>query len=193
MSDPLTSAVVGAALPAAFSFLFQHLHRVIDRRSARSAEQQEAAQEPPVPAPACLDGDPGLTEAEPDLGRLELHAAELERLAGALSVYQRHPDRLRPDDERLLRELGLLRGLLEDVYGRHITFRGEQQPPSGAEIDQRLRAIRGRVVGAEVPGDRPLDRYVVRQEVEDTAPESEVVGIRHTGEGSARSAGEERT
>ncbi|WP_165985776.1 hypothetical protein [Streptomyces sp. YIM 98790] len=181
MSDPLSMVVVGAALPAAFGFLFQHLHRVIDRRAARRAEEAQAGgEEPeePIPVPACVAGDPGLTEPDPE--RVERNAAELERLSGALSVYERRPERLTSGDERLLRELGTLRDLLEEIYGRRITFRGEQRPASGAEVDQRLRDIQGRVKGVVLPGDaRPPDRYVVRQDVERTGPDSEVIAVEH--------------
>ena len=75
-------------------------------------------------------------------------SAEFSGLADALGRYLDNPESIDPSDPELVSRAEALRGLLELVYGQHITFRGETRQPTGARID--ATAVVKRVDGALV-------------------------------------------
>lgn len=135
MSDVFTFPVLAAsALTQAFGFLYRRAEVLLDRRRGSAAE--------PELVPAIVAGDPGPQEAGADAltpQRLE----QLEGLVEVLGVYGDHQHLVSPEDERLRRNLGRLRGLLEEIYGRRITFEGEDRPRSGTRIVQNLGDVHG--------------------------------------------------
>ncbi|GLF96982.1 hypothetical protein [Streptomyces yaizuensis] len=135
MSDVFTFPVLAAsALTQAFGFLYRRAETLLDRRRGNASQ--------PETVPAVVVGDPGSAEADGDAltpERLE----QLESLWEVLGVYGDHQDLVRPEDERLRRNLGQLRGLLEEIYGRRITFEGEDRARSGTRIVQNLGQVHG--------------------------------------------------
>lgn len=130
------SAVLGAGLPATFTFLYQRLENLLDRR---------AAPETTLTAPVPLRGELTLPLAA-DHQQLAEQQGELELLRDALASYHRGAARIDPGDAALLRLLGRLRGTLEDVYGQRLTFQGEEnRQPSGPFVRQKIGTVRGEV------------------------------------------------
>ncbi|MFJ3633836.1 hypothetical protein [Streptomyces sp. NPDC090112] len=149
VSDAFTLTAIGAAaLGPTFDFLYGHLNRLLDRR--HRSDDESAVDSVEIAVPDSVSGDPRPLEADPE--RIERFAGDLERLAGALGPYERYPDRLSVDDNRLEVELNTLRTVLEGVYGRRITFVGEQREPSGISADLDLEDVSGKLVGVEIKG-----------------------------------------
>lgn len=165
--DPLSFPVLaGAALSQAFGFLFGRLAHLLDSRG----EKQDA--EEAVETPEVLVGDLGKLTARNDV--IEAHLADIEELVGRLSVYERKPERLNGNDITLRDSLAHARALLEQVYGQHITFRGEERPASGVHVEQTLETVAGRLTGVKAGRVRQAR---VRQEVTDVSESGSVVGI----------------
>ncbi|MGW2152280.1 hypothetical protein [Nonomuraea sp. NPDC001699] len=164
--DPLSFPVLaGAALGQAFGFLFGRLAHLLDNRGKKSTPEI-------VEGVSVLEGELKPLQADSEL--IEQHIEELETLSGALGVYERNPDRLRPEDQQLLQRLGKLRALLEQIYGQSITFHGERRSPSGADVKQRMKRAAGDVVG--VDGSR-IRSARVSQDIDLSEPGSRIVGI----------------
>ncbi|MEU2390425.1 hypothetical protein [Streptomyces sp. NPDC007369] len=176
MSDPLNLTVLGAGLPAAFTYLFQHLDRLVERRRARRrSTEAELPAELPIELPACLDGDPG--ELTPDPAVMDELGERLDALYGRLAFYSLDPGRLDPEDPQLADELGELRSLLEAVYRTRLTFRGEPREATGVRVDVKAIDIQGKVGGVVVQGQMPdveLDSKVHAERVGD---KGQVIGI----------------
>jgi hypothetical protein len=83
---------------------------------------------------------------------------------GVLSPYATGLADVDLHDGELARQAGELRELLEAVYGRRLTFRGEQREPTGSAVAvrQRLDEVAGIVLGAE--GDVESGSLEVDQE-----------------------------
>ncbi|MGA4898724.1 hypothetical protein ACPCAJ_12645 [Streptomyces griseoincarnatus] len=142
MSDALAfPALAASALTQAIGFLYRRAEVVLDRR----AELREASEPlPPEGVPEVVVGDPGhvldFDPAEVTDERVE----RLETLMEVLGLYSDNEHLVEGQDERLRRTLGRLRTLLEDVYGRRITFVGEEERPvSGMRIVNRARDVHG--------------------------------------------------
>ncbi|MEU8109494.1 hypothetical protein AB0C18_37910 [Nonomuraea muscovyensis] len=164
--DPLSFPVLaGAALGQAFGFLFGRLAHLLDNRGKDLPPE-------PVENLDVLEG--ALKPLQADFELVEQHIEELETLSGALGVYERNPDRLHAEDQQLLRRLGRLRVLLEEIYGQHITFKGERRSPSGADVIQRMTRAEGDVIG--VDGVR-IRSARVSQDIDVGEPGSRIVGI----------------
>ncbi|MCX4386478.1 hypothetical protein OG777_05985 [Micromonospora peucetia] len=137
------AAVTNAGLGAAFTFLFDRLANLIDRKPSEHAE----------PAPEVTDEcnllDSQLEPLTPRMDILEQRRPEFLALAGSLGTYHRNPERVRPDDGELIRQLSQLRALLEETYGQRITFRGEQRETTGSHVRQRSETVSGYMVGAQ--------------------------------------------
>lgn len=133
------SSVIGSGLPAAMTFLFQRLDHLLSSRRS----------DPNPQVPAVLVGRLDLP-LEADTERWERHRPTLEVLSDALSDYRDGRMPVESGDERLLRMLGRLRGALEDVYGQHLTFEGEDRPLSGPFVRQDLGRVAGEAVGMDV-------------------------------------------
>lgn len=81
--------------------------------------------------------------------------ANLLRVFKDLSGYA---NGIEPVDERnpdLLRSVADLRDILELLYGQHITFKGEDRPPSSTVLTGSVRAgaVKGVVTGVELQGE----------------------------------------
>ncbi|MFB7738474.1 hypothetical protein ACFC08_29635 [Streptomyces sp. NPDC056112] len=133
------SALIGAGLPATYTFLYQRLANVLDRRGTP---------EPEPDLPPTLQGNlqmPLVADAQ----QLARRQTELMQLRDALNPYQRGAVPIDSTDEPLLRTLGRLRSLLEEVYGQRLTFTGEQRPASGPYVRQKTDTVRGELTGME--------------------------------------------
>lgn len=138
--DPLSISALTAALAPTFTFLYARLSGLLDRRRGIAEETPEAVETPEV-----LEGRLAPLQADPAV--VDSRWSELLSLAGSLGVYERNPERLVPGDTVLLRDLERLRGLLEEIYGQRITFRGEQRASTGTRVRQKIRNVTGTTVG----------------------------------------------
>ncbi|GAA1181663.1 hypothetical protein F4556_006006 [Kitasatospora gansuensis] len=141
MTDELGFPVLAAsALTQAIAFLYHRAEVVLDRRAARSRSSEAA---PAEQWPAVVAGNPGRAlDFDPDNVTMEL-ADRLESLLDVLDVYTEHEQLIDNQDERLRRALGRLRAVLEEAYGRRITFVGEDRPASGMRIFNRAGDVHG--------------------------------------------------
>ncbi|MFG2651207.1 hypothetical protein [Streptomyces sp. NPDC048436] len=135
MSDlSALSAVLGAGLPATFTFLYQRVENLLDRRGA---PEKELATSTPLRGDLALP----LTAGEQELAARQ---ADLEMLRDGLDSYQHDPARIDAGDLALLRMLGRLRGTLEEIYGQRLTFVGEEdRQPSGPYARQKIGTVHG--------------------------------------------------
>ncbi|WP_344406079.1 hypothetical protein [Streptomyces longisporus] len=142
MSDALAfPALAASALTQAMGFLYRRAEVVLDCRAQRSEASEPL---PPEEVPEVVVGDPGhALDFDPDEVTDE-RAERLETLMEVLGLYAENEHLVQEQEERLRRTLGRLRTLLEDVYGRRITFVGEEQrPTSGMRIVNRARDVHG--------------------------------------------------
>ncbi|SES50058.1 hypothetical protein SAMN04487983_11061 [Streptomyces sp. yr375] len=103
MSDfSALSALLGAGLPATFTFLYQRLENLLDRRGTPETE---------LAAPVPLRGELALPLTV-DEEQLAVHQGELELLRDALGAYHRGATPVEVGNAELLRMLGRLRGRL---------------------------------------------------------------------------------
>ncbi|MEV7678081.1 hypothetical protein AB0O64_05900 [Streptomyces sp. NPDC088341] len=141
MNDVLGFPVLAAsALTQAIGFLYRRAETVLDRRAASGSSLEPC---PPEAVPEAVVGDPGrVLDFEPG-NVTEERAERLESLMEVLGLYAEHEQLVDGQDERLRRTLGRLRALLEEVYGRRITFVGEERPASGMRIVNRAADVHG--------------------------------------------------
>jgi hypothetical protein len=141
MPDPTEIAVISSALPATLTFLYQRLDRLL---TARGAEPDTD-----VAVPAALTGSLQLP-LQPAEEVLEARRGELELLQEALTDHASGNAPVRPSDHRLLRNMARTRTALEDIYRQHLTFEGEDRPPSGPFVHQRVGTVTGEATGIDV-------------------------------------------
>jgi hypothetical protein len=97
---------------------------------------------------------------------------------------------VKPQDRDLLRDVGHLRELLEDLYGQRLTFAGEQREPTGTVIRAKVDARRlehstaSGVLGAK---DAPPGSQVHSDVTADDMRGSHVVGVDFGGTNRDRS------
>ncbi|MFG3398929.1 hypothetical protein [Streptomyces parvus] len=176
MSDPLGLAILGAGLPAAFTYLFGHLDRLVARRRAGSFDTEaELPAVRPIEPPDCLAGDPG--ELTPDPALLDELGEQLQSVYGRLAFYSLDPARIDPASEQLAAEMGELRTLLETVYRTRLTFRGESREPTGVRVDVRAVDIQGKVGGAVVRGQMPDATLDAKVDAARVGKDGRVIGI----------------
>ncbi len=139
MPEPatLTAAAIGAAvLTEGIKFLYAQAGEVLKRWRERRDGASGDADSPeviPVTAPAkVFDGD--LRDLEIDLERVAPVEARLRDLRRNLGDYADGVDEVDAKDVSLLAKVDALRTLLETLSRQHITFQGEQRPPSGAPL-----------------------------------------------------------
>ncbi|GAA3043312.1 hypothetical protein GCM10010464_04300 [Pseudonocardia yunnanensis] len=143
----------GEALMEAFKFMLDRLGHALDRRGAKVADDETA-----VDSPAVLEGEWRPIAPRPEA--IEAELGRLRELAGALSVYERNPDRIDPGDSDLRALLGELRHSLELVYGQHITFQGENRARTGVAVEQSVDIVTGRVTG--IAGKQVKSGHVIQ-------------------------------
>jgi hypothetical protein len=137
--DPLSVTVLGAAaLTQGIAFLYGQVGDLLRRRRDRREQADAVAAGSAVEIPPA--GESGevlagaLTPGPVDEQALERHADQLARLRGLLSPYREGDLPVEPGDAQLLERVEAVRGLLEQVYRQHITFRGESRPASGVPL-----------------------------------------------------------
>lgn len=167
MTDPAAITLIASALPAAVTFFFQRVERLIGSRGAEP--------EANVSFPEGLAGSPRLP-LQPDGERLRDRRRELELLRAALSHYASGAVPARPGDQQLLQTLDRSREALEDIYGQHLTFEGEDRPVSGASVRQKLKTVSGEVTGMDV--EEILGEASVVQDVETVEPGANLIGMK---------------
>jgi hypothetical protein len=138
--DPLSVTVLGAAaLTQGIAFLYGQVGDLLRRRRDRR-EQADAAAAAGSAVEIPPAGESGevlagaLTPGPVDEQALERHADQLARLRGLLTPYREGDLPVEPGDAQLLERVEAVRGLLEQVYRQHITFRGESRPASGVPL-----------------------------------------------------------
>ncbi|MFF5931611.1 hypothetical protein [Streptomyces hydrogenans] len=167
MPDPVTIAVLSAALPATLTFAYHRLERLL---SSRRAEPEQD-----LTVPDALTGTLALP-LTPDTTQLEARQDELVLLRDVLEGYADGTTPVDLGDERLVRNLGKLRAALEDIYGQRLTFQGEDRPSSGPFVRQRLQTLSGEATGMEA--DSITGTASVDQEVENVAAGAKLTGMK---------------
>ncbi len=138
MVDPLSMTALSAAvLTQGIGFLYGQVTELLRRRR----ERKEAAAASPIEVPPAA-GSEGLLAGELAAGpvdeqALEKHADQLAKLRGLLLPYGERDLPIDPANAQLVEQASALRALLEEVYGQHITFRGEQRPDAGTALGSR--------------------------------------------------------
>ncbi|MCX5063809.1 hypothetical protein OOK12_43930 [Streptomyces sp. NBC_00452] len=138
MPDPTEIAVISSALPAISAFILERVGRLLDSRGAEPEED--------VAVPASLVGTLQLP-LQPAQDILQNRRAELELLQEALADYTDGTTLIHAADHRLLRNLTRARAALEDIYGQHLTFEGEDRPASGPFVHQKVTTLSGEATG----------------------------------------------
>lgn len=142
MSDELAfPALAASALTQAIGFLYRRAEAVLDRRAGRREANKPLS---PEEVPDVVVGDPGHALDFDPVKVTDEQAERLEMLLETLGLYTENEHLIGEQDEKLRRTLGRLRTLLEDVYGRRITFIGEEdRPVSGMRIVNRVQDVHG--------------------------------------------------
>lgn len=148
MSDALAfPALAASALTQAIGFLYRRVEVVLDRRAERRNANEPLPQEE---VPSVVVGDPGHSLDFDPAEVTEERAERLETLLEVLGLYAENEHLAEGQHERLRRTLGRTRTLLEEVYGRRITFVGEEErPASGLRIVKQGRGRPWRLAGVE--------------------------------------------
>jgi hypothetical protein len=137
MTDSI--ALLGAtALTEGIKFLYGQVSELIKRYRERR-DRSEAIEIQPVRQPGLLAGElarrpvnlEALRESEPRL--LELRRGLTNYVDGLLPI--------NAADTTLLEQVESLRRLLENIYGQHITFAGEQRPSTGTPVVVRSTSV----------------------------------------------------
>ncbi|HWX44484.1 MAG TPA: hypothetical protein VNY52_04085 [Solirubrobacteraceae bacterium] len=136
--------MTGAALTEAVKLVFDQTQKLLGflgRRREKGADAQPAAITSPV-----LRGE--LRDAVPNLDRVAAYEEVLKRIVGELSLYTAEAD---PGKVEPL--LDAARAVLEDVYGRTITFAWESdRQATGARVEGRVQAdlVHGKLLGVGI-------------------------------------------
>jgi hypothetical protein len=163
MPDPitLTAAGIGAvALKEGIKFLYEQAGEILRRWRERKDESRDGS--------AMSSGHDNLTLTSPPPGvfdgqisQLRIHfvalndkEAELRRLYRELSEYVTEVEPIMAGDRDLLSKVDNLRGILEEVFGQHITFVGEQRPATGTSVVGTVKAttVSGEAIGIDAEG-----------------------------------------
>ncbi|MFE5049034.1 hypothetical protein ACFRAI_22255 [Streptomyces sp. NPDC056637] len=168
MSDlSALSAMLGAGLPATFTFLYQRLENLLDRRGEPEAD---------LSAPGVLRGELSLPLTANQQALAE-RQDNLETLRDVLEGYRHDPARIDVADVRLLRMLGRVRGTLEDVYEQRLTFVGEEdREPSGPSARQKIKTLHGSATG--IDADTVVGPVEAVHEVDTVETGGDLTGIR---------------
>src|SRR6266851_4578305 len=139
MTDPVSLGPVGAVvLREAVKFLYSQSGDVLKRWREHKAEASEGltaatTQSGPLAEPLpFLEGQFSSPAIDFELaGQFE---GQLRLLRRSLNNYVEGTEPADPDDHDLLLRVDVLRRLLETIFGRHITLKGETRPLSGTPI-----------------------------------------------------------
>ena len=186
MLFPFTG-VEASALTQGISFFYSQAGELLRRRRDRADASRTLEKANPVApgqeqlvidVPRALGGL--VLHVTPDPVITDARAAELLRLCAALSNYVNGALPVATDDPELTQTVIRLRGALEDIFGRYLTFVGEDRPASGEPvIRSRVNAdtVRGQLTGVDV---REVSRGSVHSELDVGAVEAGAVvnGVR---------------
>ncbi|PAZ13563.1 hypothetical protein CLM62_23910 [Streptomyces sp. SA15] len=86
-----------------------------------------------------LDGPIGMVQI--DYARATEQNESIRELSRSLSEYAEGIEPIDPENATLVQSAHALRQLLETVYGRRITLRGENRERSGAKVDVEITAV----------------------------------------------------
>jgi len=158
--DLSLAAVSATTLTEGIKFLYGQAAELLKRRRERADQREQKL--PPLQAETpsqVLDGrlDPGSV----DEGIVDDYAQDLAELRRRLMDYVDGVVGVTPDNKELLSSVDALRGILELVYGQHITFVGEQRPMTGTAFNVREAAAGNQsrhVVIASGPGAIAIGR-----------------------------------
>ncbi|MFF5081419.1 hypothetical protein ACFY36_30595 [Actinoplanes sp. NPDC000266] len=171
MVDPLSlAALTAAVLTQGIGFVYSQAGELLRRRRERRKQAdsgRDQAMDMPQPAEGheALDGDLGTGPVSQEA--LDRDADQLAALRGLLQPYADGDRPADVTDRQLLEQLDAARLLLERIYQRHITFKGERRPPTGTALvadagdvaryarqviasGERAVAIGGDVVGGSI-------------------------------------------
>jgi hypothetical protein len=128
------TALGAVVLAQGIGFLYGQVTELLRRRRDR----KEAATAAPLEVPPAAESEELLAgELKPgpvDEQALEKHVDQLAKLRGLLLPYGEGDLPIDPANGQLVEQASALRALLEQVYGQHITFRGEQRPAAGTAL-----------------------------------------------------------
>lgn len=143
MLDPLTLSAIGAlAITEGIKFLYGQAGEILKRwrehkDAAKDASTQLNKTEPlDVKLPPIFEGQ--LSAPHIHFGAVEWVEEQLRELRKDLSDYADGIELVDVTNENVLQRVDALRQLLEAVYQQHITFKGEQRPPSGPVVEGRI-------------------------------------------------------
>ncbi|GAA1289345.1 hypothetical protein [Saccharothrix xinjiangensis] len=171
--EPISITLAGAIAGPAFAFLFGRLTRLLDNRVSKADANALELEAEEIETPEVVQGV--LQPLRVDEDQLERRLDELEELAGRLGVYDRNPDRIQSEDDKLLENMGRLRNHLECIYGQRITFVGERRPISGSRVDQSVDVVEGDMTGIDGKSVRGAH---VTQRSQHIPAGGKVIGIR---------------
>jgi hypothetical protein len=170
--DPLGFPVLASsAITQAFGFLYGRLASLLDRRSAAPDESVLDYEQP-----SGLIGH--LAPLEIDQDALVRLRTVLESLDDALGIYKDNPGLLNAEDERLRRNLGRLRGVLEAVYHQRFTFEGEERPSTGVKVEQWVDEVVGELTGLTAEDITSGARGEVKQVSKKISRDGRVIGAK---------------
>jgi len=144
MADPITLSALGlVALTEGIKFLYGQAGEVLKRwrerkDAAESEPPQHLTQAEPIEVnlPPIFEGQ--LIAPQIHFTAVEKVAEPLRELRRDISDYADELEAVNVTDEGLLRKIDALRQLLEAVYQQHLTFKGEQRPPSGPLVKGQI-------------------------------------------------------
>lgn len=164
MVDSSLATVEGAALTQGIAFLYAQAGELLKRRRA-ARDKDEMPQEGALPAlelPAVVFETAGGTPAAPVPAVVDSLTPSLLEARRAVEDYIFGTAALDPGSPVAQQAVDLLRGLLEEVYGTAVTFRGEQRRPSAGTSATRVNA---RQIGVYVSGDARIIGDVAGRDV----------------------------
>lgn len=157
MSFPLAGVAV-SALTQGIAFLYAQAGELLRRRRDRAdaanrpGETAATGQERiTIQVPPSLGGQVLVVSSNP--AAVDAHASELLQLRSVLSNYVDGVQPLDPADPQLAQAVDELRGALEDIFGQHLTFAGEDRPATGQPVVRswlKADTIRGSAKGVVV-------------------------------------------
>ncbi|ALV32234.1 hypothetical protein [Streptomyces sp. CdTB01] len=155
MPDPVTWGVLGGiAAKDGITFLYEQASELLKAWRERRQAVAAGATPPeeltvPVVQNTVLDGE--VIDPVADARLLDRESRVLVRLLGALSPYAQGQVDIEPADDELREHISRMRDVLEVVYGRRFTFRGEERDATGTSVhvNQVLGEVGGRVVGVD--------------------------------------------
>jgi hypothetical protein len=181
--DGSLNSLDSAVLNEGTKFLFAQLTELLTRFRDRHAK--EAVHSPEKSVELTKDGrSTDMHSTTPECQPVTTDALEpllprLRDLRMRLSGYVDGLDPVTPTDVELLATVEEARGLLEELWGRKITFRGESRQQSGTSIDVDVRAhsVEGRLVGLRAKNVGASSHFTSRADIGTVHQGGVVIGV----------------